>query len=114
MATIECLQKVSEDPIKICPECNQPSLQKLISAAGFRLKGGGWYETDFKGKQDKKKNLLGDGEPASNSSATTTSQEPSNNNTKTENKADSKADANSKADAKKADTKSDSKTESKT
>lgn len=42
-----------------CPECNEPALRKLISAAGFRLKGGGWYETDFK-KSDKKKNLLGD------------------------------------------------------
>jgi predicted nucleic acid-binding Zn ribbon protein len=38
-----------------CPECGQPALKKLISAAGFRLKGGGWYETDFKG--GKKKNL---------------------------------------------------------
>lgn len=45
---LEALQKMSEDPLQDCPECGKPALQKLISAAGFRLKGGGWYETDFK------------------------------------------------------------------
>ncbi|HED16339.1 MAG TPA: zinc ribbon domain-containing protein [Gammaproteobacteria bacterium] len=44
----EKLQKISDDPLKDCPECNNPSLKKLVSAAGFRLKGKGWYETDFK------------------------------------------------------------------
>lgn len=52
----ELLQKVSEDPVTDCPKCTKPQLQKLISAAGFRLKGSGWYETDFKQK-GKKKNL---------------------------------------------------------
>lgn len=56
-AKFEFLQKVTEEPIKICPKCQEASLRKLISAAGFRLKGGGWYETDFKGNNDKKKNL---------------------------------------------------------
>jgi len=45
---MEALQKISDDPLKECPECNQASLKKLVSAASFRLKGGGWYETDFK------------------------------------------------------------------
>ncbi len=45
---LEALQKISDDPLKDCPECGKPALKKLISAAGFRLKGGGWYETDFK------------------------------------------------------------------
>lgn len=45
---LEALQKMSEDPLQDCPECGKPALQKLVSAAGFRLKGGGWYETDFK------------------------------------------------------------------
>lgn len=45
---LEALQKVSEEPLRDCPDCGKPALQKLISAAGFRLKGGGWYETDFK------------------------------------------------------------------
>jgi putative FmdB family regulatory protein len=45
---LESLQKISEDPLKDCPACGQPTLNRLVSAAGFRLKGGGWYETDFK------------------------------------------------------------------
>jgi len=45
---LQILQKVSEEPLKDCPECNKTALKKLISAASFRLKGGGWYETDFK------------------------------------------------------------------
>ena len=57
----EALQKISEPALRDCPECGRPELQKKISAAGFRLKGGGWYETDFKANGDKKKNLLGDG-----------------------------------------------------
>lgn len=45
---VEVLQKISDAPLVSCPECNEPALKKLISAAGFRLKGTGWYETDFK------------------------------------------------------------------
>lgn len=56
---LEAFQKLSDDPLKKCPACGDLELTKLISAAGFRLKGGGWYETDFKGSQDKKKNLAG-------------------------------------------------------
>ena len=47
---LEKLQKMSDDPLKDCPECNEPALSKLVSAAGFRLTGTGWYETDFKNK----------------------------------------------------------------
>jgi predicted nucleic acid-binding Zn ribbon protein len=46
---------MSDAPLVVCPECKQESLKKLISAAGFRLKGSGWYETDF--KSSKKKNI---------------------------------------------------------
>lgn len=53
---LEALQKISEPPLTDCPGCGQPQLKKLISAAGFRLKGSGWYETDFK-TREKKKNL---------------------------------------------------------
>jgi len=52
---LEAIQKMSDDPLSECPECGKAALKKLISAAGFRLKGGGWYETDF--KQGNKKNL---------------------------------------------------------
>ncbi|QOC23066.1 zinc ribbon domain-containing protein [Wenzhouxiangella sp. AB-CW3] len=55
---LEKLQKMSDEPLVDCPACGQPALNKLVSAAGFRLKGGGWYETDF--KKDGKRNLAGD------------------------------------------------------
>jgi len=45
---LEKLQKISDDPLKVCPSCGASKLSKLVSAAAFRLKGGGWYETDFK------------------------------------------------------------------
>ena len=44
----EALQKMSDDKLTDCPACHKPELKKLISAAGFRLKGSGWYESDFK------------------------------------------------------------------
>ena len=56
---LEVIQKINEEPLKFCPECGKSELTKLISAAGFRLKGEGWYETDFK-SGDKKKNIAGD------------------------------------------------------
>ncbi|NBB93021.1 MAG: zinc ribbon domain-containing protein [Gammaproteobacteria bacterium] len=56
---MEKLRKLSDPPLVDCPECGEPALDKLISAAGFRLKGGGWYETDF--KKDNKRNLAGEG-----------------------------------------------------
>jgi putative FmdB family regulatory protein len=45
---MEIMQKMSDPPVAECPACGEPNLRKLVSAAGFRLKGGGWYETDFK------------------------------------------------------------------
>ncbi len=53
---LETIQKMSDDPLVDCPECQQAALKKQISAVAFRLKGSGWYETDFK-TGDKKKNL---------------------------------------------------------
>lgn len=55
---LETLQKLSDAPLVDCPACGKAGLKKQISAAGFRLSGGGWYETDF--KSGKKKNLAGD------------------------------------------------------
>ena len=51
---LEAIQKVSDEPFVTCPVCNKTELKKKISAAGFRLKGSGWYETDFKNKSNKK------------------------------------------------------------
>jgi len=64
---LEKLQKISDEPLQDCPACNKPGLQKLISAAGFRLKGGGWYETDFKSGQ--KKNVVSSSGSSSDSTA---------------------------------------------
>lgn len=52
---LEALQKMSDAPLSVCPACEEATLQKKISAPGFRLSGSGWYETDF--KSDKQKNL---------------------------------------------------------
>ncbi len=53
---MEALQKMADPALQDCPECQQPALKKLISAVAFRLKGSGWYETDF--KSGDKKNLV--------------------------------------------------------
>lgn len=58
-AATEILQKLSDPPATTCPKCHAEALTKQISAAGFRLKGGGWYETDF--KSDGQRNLVGSG-----------------------------------------------------
>ena len=52
----EVIQRFTDNPLENCPECNNKSLQKLVSAPSFRLKGGGWYETDF--KTGSKKNIV--------------------------------------------------------
>ena len=63
---LEKLQRLNDNPLKDCPDCGAAELERLISAAGFSLKGAGWYETDF--KKGDKKNLNDSG----NSSSTTT------------------------------------------
>jgi len=75
---LEVLQKVTEPPLTDCPSCGKPGMQKLLTAAGFQLKGGGWYATDFKGgskKPDAKK-----------------SDDKSKSETKTDTKTDTKPD----------------------
>ena len=52
----EVIQRFTDNPVESCPECNNKSVQKLVSAPSFRLKGGGWYETDF--KTGSKKNIV--------------------------------------------------------
>ncbi len=73
----EVLQKINDKPLKKCPTCGKSGLRKLMSAPVFRLKGSGWYETDFKGDKENKRNLAG-----------ADKEEP-----KTEAKVDSKADS---------------------
>jgi len=98
----EVLQKITDKPLRKCAECGKNTLIKLVSAPIFRLKGGGWYETDFKSEQDNKRNLAGaDGKEDKAESKGESSADA---------KADSKADTKTEA---KADTKADSKTEAK-
>ena len=66
----QALRKISDAPLTLCPECGKDTLTKKISAAGFRLKGNGWYETDF--KSGKKKNLA-DSSPKKSSENKTSS-----------------------------------------
>ena len=66
---LEALQKLSAEPLKDCPKCEEPELVKKISAAGFRLKGTGWYETDF--KSGAKKNVVSDSKPSPSPAAPT-------------------------------------------
>ena len=98
---VEVLQKISDAPLLKCPDCGKKQLKRLISAPVFRLKGGGWYETDFKTDQDKKRNLAGTDEAPAEA--------------KSDSKADSKAavKADSTSDSKPAETKAEAKTEAK-
>jgi putative FmdB family regulatory protein len=63
---LEALQKVSDEPLQECPSCGASALKKKVSAVAFRLKGGGWYETDF--KTGDKKNIAGDSSPSDSGS----------------------------------------------
>jgi putative FmdB family regulatory protein len=65
----EVLQKVSDPQLKKCPSCKKTTMKKLVSAPVFRLKGGGWYETDFKSDKEGRRNLAVDKEPAANDSS---------------------------------------------
>jgi putative FmdB family regulatory protein len=55
---LEALQKMTEAPLRKCPDCGKSRLKRLVSASQFRLKGSGWYETDFKNKDETKRNLV--------------------------------------------------------
>ncbi len=62
---LEALQKISDEPLQLCPECGKHSLRKLVSVAAFRLSGSGWYETDFKDKKEQKNLTKSDNKPPS-------------------------------------------------
>ncbi len=92
----EALQKMSEAPLTECPACHQPSLNKLISAAGFQLKGTGWYVTDY----SKKNKPKAGGESSTDSGSATDSSggaTDSTQNTSTENKNSSSNNSSSSA-----------------
>ena len=86
---LEALQKFSDKPLRECPECGKHTLLRLVSAPMFRLAGSGWYETDFKSENERKRNLAGkdDGPPA-DSPATTAKSDTADK--KAESKSESK------------------------
>ena len=84
----EVLQKISDTPLKKCPNCGKQTLKRLISAPVFRLKGGGWYETDFKSDGETKRNLVGkeEGESKSDDKKSESSTDSAKTETKPETK----------------------------
>lgn len=68
---IEVIQKFSDEPKTLCVECGNETLKKMVSAPSFRLKGGGWYETDF--KTGTKKNIASDDTSSNKKSSTNSS-----------------------------------------
>jgi putative FmdB family regulatory protein len=82
--SLDALQKLSDAPLVDCPECGEPALKRQLSAPRFRLKGAGWYETDF--KKDNKRNLAGEAEAAGKDA------KPEGKDAKADGKGDSKPD----------------------
>ena len=98
----EFLQKVSDAPLTVCTKCGEPSFSKMVTAAGFQLKGSGWYATDFKGsgKPAAKKDGESAGESKSDSKETTSeSKSEAKSESKSETKTESKAEAKGGATA---------------
>jgi putative FmdB family regulatory protein len=91
----EVMQKITDAPLRKCPSCKKNALKKLVSAPVFRLKGGGWYETDFKSDQETKRNLAEKAEASESKPA-----ESGADSKPGEGKAEAKADKADKADAK--------------
>jgi|SRR5215471_21718194 len=75
----EFLQRLSEAPLTKCPECGKKSLKKMVTAAGFQLKGTGWYATDFKnsGNKGKTKESAGEGTAKESSAKESSAKESS-------------------------------------
>ncbi len=100
---LEKLQRLSDANLTDCPECGKSALKRLVSAAGFRLKGAGWYETDF--KTTNQRNLVDSGseksannesaktESAKTESATSSSSEGKSSDTKSSDKKGSESNA---------------------
>lgn len=98
---LEALQKMSDAPLRKCPECGKSQLRRLVSAPQFRLKGSGWYETDFKNKDEKKRNLVaGDGDGGGESSSDTSAKEEAKKEVAAAKADGSKAEGGSKPKAK--------------
>jgi len=92
----EYLQKVSDPLLTVCPQCGKEALKKLLTAAGFQLKGSGWYATDFKGGSARPAETKMDGATQSNEKRDT----KTDGATKSDEKSDTKAAGATKSDGK--------------
>lgn len=81
---MEALRKISDEPLLDCPACGKPALKKLVSAASFRLKGSGWYETDFKTGNKKQLAKSESASPSSSEKKASPDAKPSKTEAKTE------------------------------
>jgi putative FmdB family regulatory protein len=83
----EVLQKISEPALTVCTACGKPTFVKLLSAAGFKLKGSGWYATDFKGGTKKKPESKPEAKPEAKSEQKSEAKPEAKTETKSESKA---------------------------
>ena len=90
---LEALRKLSDEPLVDCPACGKPALKKKISAAAFRLKGGGWYETDF--KTGNKKNIAGGSDSSGSDSSSSGGSNSGGSKESSSGSSDSKSSASS-------------------
>jgi putative FmdB family regulatory protein len=95
----EHLQKLSEPQLTVCPACSKPTYKKMLSAAGFQLKGSGWYATDFKNTGKKPADKKADSKAETKTEAKADSKPESKTEAKTETKTESKPDPKPKATA---------------
>ena len=93
--TLDALQKMNDDPLLDCPECGEPALKRLLSAPRFRLKGKGWYETDF--KKDNQRNVLKSDTESPKSSSKSSDSAKSESGKSDTKKSDTKPDPKKKA-----------------
>src|SRR3954469_3672134 len=89
----EVLQAIKDKPLTKCPSCGKKGLRKLMSAPVFRLKGSGWYETDFKSDKENKRNLAGAEKEDSKSEAKTDAKNDAKTDAKTETKTETTAES---------------------
>jgi putative FmdB family regulatory protein len=97
----ELLQKISDPPLEKCPSCGKKTMKKLISAPVFRLKGAGWYETDFKSDNENKRNLAGGDSEESKAAVGSDDSSAKSSDTKSDTKAEPKGDSKPAAAEKK-------------
>ena len=102
--TLDALQKIADAPLVDCPSCGEPELKRALSAPRFRLKGQGWYETDF--KKDNQRNLAGDADASAANDKSDAKSDKKGDDNKSGDKSEKKTDKKAAKKATKSDKKS--------